>query len=975
MAIFHFNAKIIGRSQGKSAVAAAAYRAAEKLYSQHQDVEFDYSKKHGVEFSEIILPEHSPEWMAEREKLWNAVELFEKRKDATYAREVEVALPVELSLEQQKELLREYLNENFVKFGMIADYSIHDVDGHNPHAHIMLTLRPVVEESFGKKVREWNDKRLFVEWREQWAAVTNKHLALCGVDKKVSHLSYADQGIDLEPTLHRGYMSRNSIDTLDRFQKAKEIKDRNYERLITNPEIALDVLTHHESVFSHHDLARFVNERTKNVEEFTQLKIAIENCSAIVQLGQGLDGKDYYTSKKVLQQEQDLIERATCMSKSRVHQLNPKAFDFVLASRTLNEEQKAAFEHILSGNDLSLVVGFAGTGKSYLMDAVREAYESADYSVVGTALSGRAADGLKRLANIDSRTIARFLIDWENGRQQLTHKTVLIIDEVGMVGTRQFQALLSEAKRVGAKVIGCGDPEQIPSVEAGCPFRFLLERINHVFLKNVVRQKEEWQRQATVELSTQQHGKAIDRYNEHGHVHIHETRQQAMSTVVDRWYAYCHANPDKSVVMMSYRNVDVLGMNLMARERLLAENHLGEQSFRIETAKYGELDFAVSDRVMFLRNEKSINVRNGSLGRIENIAGAIVTIALDRGDTITFDTRFYNDLGYGYASTIHKLQGETIDQSFVLATQHFDRFITNVAMDRHRDNVELHYGKDDFSTYDNLKRTLSRGESKVLAVEFSQARGIDYELKLDQATHVESQKDFSNYYNEIISESVSIKDTLAEIYLNKQGIDSVDINNVQYHPAVWERETQAYMPALIAKSIGLGEKGLEIKGVQVTFLDEKGDKAMLDHPVRYSGSSDAIIMLQKPTQTDYRWYLAADIETGLAITKTNPTVRVACLATQERFDKNPLQGEGRKELIFCTDHSTSQRTIDKVVSVFAGKGFSVSVTKPLREKTFSDLFKAQGHEAVRRQLHDNAKTRISKAAATINIERDQEVEL
>jgi Ti-type conjugative transfer relaxase TraA len=426
VAIFHLRAKIIGRSQGKSAVASAAYHAAERLYSQHQDIVFDYRQKRGVAFSEIMLPEHAPSWMGEREKLWNAVELFEKRKDATYAREIEVALPIELSFEQQKELLREYITENFVKKGMVADYSIHDVDDGNPHAHIMLTLRNVVENSFGKKVREWNDKRLFEQWREQWAAVTNKHLALGGIDKKISHLSYADQGIDLEPTIHRGYMSRESEEILDRFQISKEIQERNYARLIANPEIALDLLTHHESVFSHHDLARFVNERTNTIDEFNRLKLAIETCSAIVHVGQGEDGKEYFTSKKVLQQERDLIERADRMSKSSIHQLNPKSFDFVLASRTLNEEQKAAFEHILSGNDLTLLVGFAGTGKSYLMDAVRESYESAGYTVVGTALSGRAADGLKQSAKIDSRTIARFMIDWENGRQQLTNKTVLI---------------------------------------------------------------------------------------------------------------------------------------------------------------------------------------------------------------------------------------------------------------------------------------------------------------------------------------------------------------------------------------------------------------------------------------------------------------------------------------------------------------------------------------------------------------------
>ena len=952
MAIYHFNAKIIGRSQGKSAVAAAAYRAAEALHSEHQDVLFDYSKKHGVSYSEIITPVGAPDWTMERNTLWNAVELFEKRKDATYAREVEVSLPVELSTEQHKELLREFINDNFISLGMVADYSIHDVDGHNPHAHIMLTLRPILENSFGQKAREWNDKSLFVTWREQWAISTNKHLALSGIDKKITHLSFVDQGIDLEPTIHRGYMARENLEKLDRFQKMKAIKTRNYEHLLVNPEVALQLLTNHESIFNHHDLSRFVNERTDSADEFMNLKIAIETCDSIVSLGTGIDGKDYYTAKKVLQQEHDLIERATRLSKSQYHKLDPRKFDFVLASRTLNEEQLAAFEYILSGNNLSFVVGFAGTGKSYLMDAVREAYEAKGYSVLGTALSGRATDGLMQSANIESRTIARFLIDWENGRAQLTDKTVLIIDEIGMVGTRQMQALLVEAERAGAKIIGCGDPEQIPPVEAGCPFRFLLERIEHVFLKQVVRQKVDWQRQATIELSTRQHGKAIDRYQNHGVVYTHTTRTDAISAVVDNWQKYSANNPDKSALMMTYQNIDVLAMNLMARERLKEAGSLNESCSQIDTAAFGTLEFAVGDNMMFLRNERSINVKNGLRGRITHINDSILTIAMERGDIVSLDTHFYKDIGYGYASTIHKSQGETVDQSFVLATPQMDRFLANVSLDRHRDGVELHYSEDDFKSYDNLKRTLSRGESKVLAVEFAQARGIDYNIASDEAAEIESKTNFSSYYEKILSESVSIEGTPAERYLQKQGLTDINIATLQFHPSVWERESQTFMPALVAKAVGKDDNVLKTKGMQITFLDSATEnKAILDYPVRYSGSSDAIIMLQKPSQQDNRWHLTPDIETGLAISKANPNIRIAVLATQERFDKNPLQGNGTKELIFCANQSTPKDIIDNVIYTFTEKQFLVRIAKPEQESTFNKELKIQGGSAVCSQLN------------------------
>lgn len=925
MAIYHLRAKIIGRSSGKSAIAAAAYRAAESLYSEYQGLKFDYSRKKGVSFSEILLPDHAPAWMQEREKLWNSVELFEKRKDSTYAREVEVALPIELSHEQQKELLREYITENFIKLGMVADYSIHDADGNNPHAHIMLTLRPIVDNSFGKKERSWNDKRLFETWREQWAEVSNKHLMMTGSGKRISHLSYADLGIDLEPTMHRGFMTQKSRETLDRFQMAKEIKERNYVRLCREPNIALDILTYHEAVFNHQDIAKFVNERTSNLEEFNALKLAIETCDDIVHLGSGLDGKEYYTSKKMLELETNLVACSKKMTRKSNHRLNSKRFGFVLASRTLNEEQKKAFDHVLSGNNLSLVVGFAGTGKSYLMDAIREAYESQGYKVAGTALTGKAADGLQQSARINSRTIARYLFDWQNGREKLTDKTILIIDEAGMVGTRQFYALLTEAEKAGAKVIACGDPEQLPPIEAGCAFRFLLERTKHVFLKNVVRQKKDWQRDATVELSTHRHGKAIDRYNDHGFVCAHETRETAMQTIIKRWNEYQDCNPNKTSLIMAYRRVDVLAMNLMARELLLENNRISKKQFTVETAQFGKLEMSIGDHIMFLRNEKSINVKNGSKGKIEQINNGHLTVKLEQGDRISFDTNFYNDIGYGYAATVHKAQGLTVDQSFVLATKHFNKFLANVALDRHRDNVELHYAEEDFASFDNLKRTLSRGDSKALAIEFAKARGIDYELRLDEASEIQSQKDFTDYHEEIIAESVPIKNTFAEIYLKKMGVENIELNNVRFHQKVWEKETQSYMPALIAKAVGQGRKGLETKGVQVTFLNEQGDKAELEFPVRYSGSPDAIIMLQKPTKKDDRWFIATDIETALQVTKAKPDVRVACLATQERFDNVPLSGANEKELILCFNENSGQKIIDRAVDIFTEKQFKVSV--------------------------------------------------
>ena len=954
MAIWHFRAQIIGKSKGKSAVAAAAYRAGVSLHSEQQDLCFDYSRKRGVAFSEILLPENAPVWMSDRQVLWNAVEQFEKRKDATLARELEVALPSELSLEQNKTLLREYLQSTFVDLGMVADYSIHDVDSHNPHAHIMFTLRPVLGDSFGKKAREWNDKGLFERWREAWAEVVNRHLALNGFDQRIDHRSYAEQGIVLEPTLHRGPAVEHGTkpENLDRYHKAREIQQRNLERLLKDPSVAVDLLAQHESVFSHQDLSKLVHYRSSSVEEFNALKSAIENCPELVSLGIGSDGKHYYTSQKVLERERALLDCATRLSKSDRHQIKAERFQFVANHLGLNAEQKEAFDFILSGEDLSLLVGFAGTGKGYLMNAVREAYEAEGYRVVGAALAGKAADGLAQSAQINAKTIARFLLDWENERDLLNAKTVLIVDEAGMVGTRQLQRLLAEAERAGCKIILCGDPEQIPSIEAGSPFRYLLERIPHKFLKHVVRQKIEWQREATVQLSTQQHSKALDQYKAQGHIQTQSTRAIALESLVKDWFVYHQANEDKEAIMMAYRNTDVAAMNQLARGYLKDDKRLSNEIL-VNQAERGKILLANGERLLFLRNENSLGVKNGQLGMIKDLKGHIITLEMDRGDTLAFDTRDYHDFTYGYAATIHKLQGATVDQSFVLATPHFDRFITNVALDRHRDGVEVYCGEDDFKSYEQFKQTLSRGESKILAVEFSQARGLDYALELDQGALIESKLDFNSYYQKITREAQPIQNTLAEAFLEKEfHLKNIDTASLQFHPQVWERETQSYMPALIVKAVGYQrELGLDTRGVQVNFIDpETARRADISYPIRYSGSPNAIVMLQKPDNKDQRWFVAQDLESGLAIAQSNAEIRVACLASPEQFDKNPLYSTKAEPLIFCANQTQDAQSIEKAVDVFSNKGFEVTVAQPQQESSFVDLYKTHGKEGVTEQL-------------------------
>lgn len=204
VAIYHCSAKVIGRSSGRSATGAAAYRAGEKIVDHRTGLIHDYTRKGGVDHAQIIAPAGAPEWATDRSALWNEVEAAEKRKDAQLCREVEVAIPRELTVDQQRQLVLDFAREQFVARGMVADVAFHHQDGENPHAHILLTTRTIGPDGFGQKAREWNDRALLEQWRSQWAEHANRALERAGHAERIDHRSLADQGIDRQPTQHLG---------------------------------------------------------------------------------------------------------------------------------------------------------------------------------------------------------------------------------------------------------------------------------------------------------------------------------------------------------------------------------------------------------------------------------------------------------------------------------------------------------------------------------------------------------------------------------------------------------------------------------------------------------------------------------------------------------------------------------------------------------------------------------------------------
>ena len=726
MAIYHFSAKVISRSTGRSAVAAAAYRSASRLFDERTEQPFDYSRKSGVLHSEILLPDAAPERWSDRQVLWNEVEWGEKRKDAQLAREIEFALPREMQPADAIELVRAFVGREFVRRGMVADLNVHCDIGDDglprPHAHVMLALREVGADGFGAKARDWNSTALLEHWREVWAEHVNARLAELDHDIRIDHRSLKDQGIDLEPQFKIGPAAARSEArgrASERAEQHRDIARRNGERLLRDPAAALEALTHTQETFTRHDLARFVFRHSDGKDQFDRLHARILASPELAPLGHDERGRERFTSRDLIRAQEAML-RASGRLESRSHHAisehsgRAARAEMAALGRPLGDEQVLAVAHALSAGCLAAVVGYAGTGKSTALGVARAAWEAEGYRVMGAALSGIAAENLEKGSGIPSRTLASLEYSWVRDRDHLTRGDVLVIDEAGMVGTRQMRRILEAAERGGAKVVMVGDPEQLQAIEAGAPFRRLVERHGAMEITEVRRQREDWQRAATRELATGRTQTAIERYEAAGAVHGHDTRDEARRALVADWMADLVLNPPGSQMLLAYTRADVAELNRLARETLRAAERLGPDN-AVETTN-GERAFAVGDRVMFLRNERSLGVKNGTLGTLTALGRSAMEVRLDDGRNLRFDRKEYADLTHGYAATIHKMQGATVDRAYVLASRHMDRHAAYVALSRHRDATKLRFGREEFSTVDELGRSLGvRRETHNLA--------------------------------------------------------------------------------------------------------------------------------------------------------------------------------------------------------------------------------------------------------------------
>jgi Ti-type conjugative transfer relaxase TraA len=782
MAVPHFSVSIVARGSGRSAVLSAAYRHCAKMDYEREARTIDYTRKQGLLHEEFVIPADAPEWLramiADRsvsgasEAFWNRVEDFEKRSDAQLAKDVTIALPIELSAAQNIELVRDFVAMHIIARGMVADWVFHDAPG-NPHIHLMTTLRPLIKDGFGPKkvavtgpdgdpLRNDAGKIVYEVWaggledfnsfRDGWFACQNRHLVLAGLDIRIDGRSFEKQGIELSPTLHLG-VGTKAIErkaegakekaALERLELQEERRAENARRIQRNPEIVLDLITREKSVFDQRDIAKILHRYIDDAGLFQSLMVRILQSPETLRLDReridfatGNRAPAKYTTRDLIRIEAEMANRAIWLSQRSSHGVRQSVLDAACERHDrLSDEQKAAIEHVAGGERIAAVIGRAGAGKTTMMKAAREAWEAAGYRVVGGALAGKAAEGLEKEAGIVSRTLSSWELRWSKGRGQLDEKTVFVLDEAGMVSSRQMALFVEAVTKAGAKLVLVGDPEQLQPIEGGAAFRAIADRIGYAELETIYRQREQWMRDASLDLARGNIGKAVAAYQSEGKMIGAELKADAVANLIADWNR--EYDPAKSTLILAHLRRDVRMLNELARAKLV-ERGIVEVGSPFKTAD-GPRSFSAGDQIVFLKNEGSIGVKNGMFGKVVEAAPGRFVAEIGEGEhrrQVSVEQRYYNNVDHGYATTVHKSQGATVDRVTVLASLSLDRHLTYVAMTRHREDLSVYYGRRSFAKAGGFVEILSRRNAKETtldyaggslyrqALRFAEARGL-----------------------------------------------------------------------------------------------------------------------------------------------------------------------------------------------------------------------------------------------------------
>lgn len=442
-----------------------------------------------------------------------------------------------------------------------------------------------------------------------------------------------------------------------------------------------------------------------------------------------------FSTPELLALEQRIVEQAEQTDRPARGAASTDTVDGVLTSRPdLSDEQATMVRRLCQdGHPVAVVVGKAGTGKTFALDVARQGWQADGYRVIGAALARRAAEELEQGAGIESTTIAALVLDLRRDPAMLLDaRTVLVIDEAGMVGTRQLAEILEHADRAEAKVVLVGDHRQLPEIEAGGAFRGLVARGHAVALEQNRRQEQPWEREALDLLREGRAGQALDAYQQHGRIHTADNAADVRSQLVADWWT--SRQRDEPGVMLALRRSDVSDLNQRARALMAGTGALSGPELSV-----GGRTFSVGDEIVCLKNDRHLGVANGTRGTVTALDPEAQNLTLTRADgrELALPARYLDDhtqrggstIDHGYALTAHKAQGMTTGTAFVLGSDDLYREAGYVALSRGRRENHLYLVAPDTEPRENARtvsvstpmtaatRALTRSSAQTMAAD------------------------------------------------------------------------------------------------------------------------------------------------------------------------------------------------------------------------------------------------------------------
>ena len=790
VAIAFARSTVHSRAKGHSAVAAAAYRTASKLLDERTGITYDFTHRHDVKYSEMLLPDNVDIQFQNREVLWNTVEACEKRVDAQVCKDIVLALPKELDLTHQIELAKRFALTHFVSEGIPCDVAIHDHGDGNPHAHLLITTRRLEQNQFSKyKARDLNSSFFSGKvvdgdyWGERW---------------RVSQQDFfkdhdMDLSVDLNHVIserHEGRIRNESDHYLN--QENEIIRQERIHLALTDIENLINHISSTHSVFTRRDIERLLfktlNQDKTSHSHFTGLVEQAINHPSIVALGANDEGKEAFTTRHQYIAESQLLKQVEAMTSKSTHVFHRETQSFAQAYQ-LNEEQTCALDFIAKGSDLSVMVGRPGVGKSYLLKPLSEYYQANGCRVLGCALSGKVAKSLQTETGIPSYTIASLTYRLNHNLLALNPNDVLIVDEAGMVDFASLSSLINAAHHAKAKIVLIGDPNQLKPIHKGEIFKGILARTGYFELCQIRRQRDAGDRQASLALSKGDIMDAITHYDQKGAIHFLDTPQNASVKLVADWQADIHTLEDaKEHAMFAFTRAAVSRLNQQAREALQQKGllFLDEIAFtQVDINQESRLiPIAVGERILLRKNDKALGVRNGDFAQVVACNASGLSAKLDSGELVVIP-RTHHHIDYGYATTVHKGQGMTVDNSKVLIdSQYWDRNLSFVAMTRHRDGLKLYADTAQHPDLHALTNTLSRESTKDNVIDwpldFAIRAGFDPDKMVGRAlNHIAGfAHKIKEQWNYIVNFEAHLKTTTAQKRLDERQSQRAIANEV-----------------------------------------------------------------------------------------------------------------------------------------------------------------------------------------------------